>query len=44
MLLLKDVKKSFAEPGGGRLPILDVPSFAVGEGEQLALVGHSGCG
>lgn len=44
MLLLKDVKKSFAEPGGGRLPILDVPSFAVGEGEQLALVGQSGCG
>ncbi len=44
MLLLKDVKKSFAEPGGGRLPILDVPNFAVGEGEQLALVGQSGCG
>jgi len=44
MLLLTDVKKSFTEPGGGRLPILDVPRFAVGEGEQLALVGESGCG
>jgi ABC-type lipoprotein export system ATPase subunit len=44
MLLLTDVKKSFTEPGGGRLPILDVPRFAVGEGEQLALVGQSGCG
>ncbi len=44
MLLLKDVKKSFSEPGGGRLPILDVPNFTVGEGEQLALVGQSGCG
>ena len=44
MLLLKDVKKSFQEPGGGQLPILDVPSFAVGEGEQLALVGQSGGG
>jgi ABC-type lipoprotein export system ATPase subunit len=44
MLLLKDVKKSFAEPGGGRLPILDVPAFAVKAGEQLALVGQSGCG
>lgn len=44
MLFLKDVKKSFAEPGGGRLPILDVPAFVVNSGEQLALVGQSGCG
>lgn len=44
MLLLKDVKKSFVEPGGGQLPILDVPQFAVGKGEQLALVGPSGGG
>jgi ABC-type lipoprotein export system ATPase subunit len=44
MLQLKDVKKSFAEPGGGRLPILDVPAFSVGKGEQIALVGQSGGG
>ncbi len=44
MLLLQDVKKSFVEPGGGRLPILDIPHFAVAAGEQLALVGQSGCG
>lgn len=44
MLLLTDVKKSFVEPGGGRLPILDVPRFEAGEGEQLALVGESGGG
>lgn len=44
MLLLQDVKKSFSEPGGGRLPILDIPHFAVAASEQLALVGQSGCG
>ena len=44
MLLLKGLKKSFDEPGGGRLPILDVPEFALGEGEQAVLLGQSGCG
>lgn len=44
MLLLQDVKKSFAEPGGGRLPILDIPHFRVDAGEQLALIGRSGSG
>jgi putative ABC transport system ATP-binding protein len=44
MLLLKDVKKSFIEPDGSRLPILDIPEFRVSAGEQLALVGRSGCG
>ncbi|SIN75987.1 putative ABC transport system ATP-binding protein [Singulisphaera sp. GP187] len=44
MLLLRNVKKSFAEPGGGRLPILDVAEFQVDAGEQVVLVGRSGCG
>lgn len=44
MLHLKHVTKSFLEPGGGRLPILNVPGFSVGKGEQLALVGQSGGG
>lgn len=44
MLSLENVKKSFAEPGGGRLPILDVPSFSVAAGEQMVLVGRSGSG
>jgi putative ABC transport system ATP-binding protein len=44
MLLLKDVKKSFLEPDGGRLPILDIPEFRVAEGEQMVVVGRSGCG
>ena len=44
MLHLKDVKKSFTEPDGGVLPILDVAEFCVAAGEQMVLVGRSGCG
>ncbi|HEY2760726.1 MAG TPA: ABC transporter ATP-binding protein [Pirellulales bacterium] len=44
MLKLESVKKSFVEPGGGRLPILDVPRFEVAAGEQIVLVGRSGSG
>jgi ABC-type lipoprotein export system ATPase subunit len=44
MLLIKNVKKSFHEPGGGRLPILDIEEFRVAAGEQAVLLGRSGCG
>jgi putative ABC transport system ATP-binding protein len=44
MLRLQDVKKSFREPGGELLPILDIERFEVGAGEQVVLVGRSGCG
>src|SRR5688572_25683639 len=44
MLQLSNVKKSYAEPDGVRLPILDIPRFEVKNGEQMALVGKSGCG
>jgi ABC-type lipoprotein export system ATPase subunit len=44
MLHLKDVKKSFFQPDGEPLPILDVPEFHVAPGEQMVLVGRSGCG
>ncbi len=44
MLLLKDVKKSFREPDGSPLPILDIPEFRVAAGEQAVLMGRSGCG
>ena len=44
MLQLRHVKKSYAEPDGGRLPILDIPRFEVAGGEQMVLVGRSGCG
>ncbi len=44
MLELREVKKSFTEPNGGDLPILDIDHFRLDEGEQMALVGRSGCG
>lgn len=44
MLLLKDLKKSFIEPDGNRLPILDIGEFRVSAGEQMVIVGRSGCG
>lgn len=44
MLQLQNVKKAFTQPDGTTLPVLDIPQFEVGEGEQIALVGRSGCG
>jgi len=44
MLLLENVKKSYVEADGHLLPILDIPRFAVAPGEQMVLVGRSGCG
>lgn len=44
MLLLANVKKSYVEADGHLLPILNIPRFAVGPGEQMVLVGRSGCG
>ncbi len=44
MLALHQVTKSFREPDGSALPILDIPHFAVAAGEQMVLVGRSGCG
>ncbi|HZZ30210.1 MAG TPA: ABC transporter ATP-binding protein [Pirellulales bacterium] len=44
MLTLENVKKSFFEPGGGRLPILNVRHFHVAAGEQMVLIGRSGSG
>lgn len=44
LLLLLDVRKSFQEPDGRELPILDIPEFAVEAGEQVVIVGESGCG
>jgi len=44
MLQLEGVKKSFTEPNGHLLPILDIPHFAVLAGEQMVLLGRSGSG
>lgn len=44
MLLLENVKKSYLEANGHILPILEIPRFGVAAGEQMVLVGGSGCG
>ncbi len=44
ILSLRDVRKSFVEPGGNRLPILNIASFDVAAGEQMVLIGRSGSG
>jgi len=44
MLELRHLKKSFREPDGTPLPILDIPAFSVAAGEQMVLVGKSGSG
>ncbi len=41
---LTDVKKSFLQADGQPLPILDIPQFRIDSGEQVVLVGRSGCG
>ena len=44
MLQLRNIKKSYVEPDGSPLPILDIPDFQVKSAEQMALVGKSGSG
>src|SRR5918996_5477622 len=44
MLLIENVKKSYREPDGEWLPILDVPRLEVSAGEQLVIRGRSGGG
>ena len=43
-LELRNVKKTYREPGGGRLPVLNIASFQLAAGEQSVLVGSSGGG
>ena len=44
MLLVENVKKSYREPNGERLPILDVPRLELAAGEQVVIRGRSGGG
>ncbi len=43
-LLLEGIRKSYREPNGKELPILDVDKFEVADGEQVVLIGGSGGG
>jgi putative ABC transport system ATP-binding protein len=44
MLHLKDITKSYVEPDGAILKILDIPEFGIAAGEQMVLMGQSGSG
>ncbi len=44
MLQLSEVKKTYSQPDGSALPVLDVPEWHVAAGEQVVIVGRSGCG
>jgi len=43
-LLLENVKKSYREPDGSALPILDIERFEIKAREQAVLIGESGSG
>jgi putative ABC transport system ATP-binding protein len=43
-LELTNVRKSYREPDGTPLPVLEIPTFRLAQGEQVALVGQSGGG
>ncbi len=43
-LKLSRIRKSYREPGGALLPVLNIEQFAIAPGEQVALVGQSGGG
>lgn len=41
---LRNVTKTYREPGGSKLPVLNIDSFQLATGEQAVLVGSSGGG
>ena len=43
-LRLEQLKKRYVGPDGSAVPVIDIPSFELGDGEQAALVGGSGTG
>ncbi|OYP36038.1 ABC transporter ATP-binding protein [Rhodopirellula sp. MGV] len=44
VLAIRDLIKTFDQPGGGKLTVLDIESLTIDAGEQLALIGESGGG
>jgi ABC-type lipoprotein export system ATPase subunit len=43
-LRIENLKKAFTSPDGETTPVIDVPTFALEKGEQIALRGASGSG
>ena len=44
MLEIVDLKKSYVDPDGNRISIIDLPRLSISEGEQVVLRGESGGG
>jgi putative ABC transport system ATP-binding protein len=44
MLDVRDLRKAFATPEGGRVEVVHIPRFFLAAGEERALRGESGCG
>jgi ABC-type lipoprotein export system ATPase subunit len=44
MLDVRDLRKAFATPEGGRAEVVHIPRFSLAAGEERALRGESGCG
>jgi ABC-type lipoprotein export system ATPase subunit len=44
MLHLRDLKKTFRQPDGTELHVLDIEDYHVDAGEQVVMIGESGCG
>jgi putative ABC transport system ATP-binding protein len=44
MLEIVDLKKSYVDPDGNRISIIDMPRLSISEGEQVVLRGESGGG
>src|SRR5215203_6857040 len=43
-LELRELRKQYIGPDGSVVPVVDIAHFALGDGEQVALVGTSGSG
>jgi ABC-type lipoprotein export system ATPase subunit len=43
-LQLQELRKTYVAPDGSRVPVIDIESFDLGDGEQVALIGTSGSG
>jgi ABC-type lipoprotein export system ATPase subunit len=44
ILILKNLKKTYRQPDGSELHILDIPAYRIAPGEEVVLIGESGCG
>ena len=43
-LIIEHLQKSYRQPDGGRVPVLDIERFELARGEQAVLLGSSGGG